>query len=487
MNRLRTFSNSWSSWRSFSESSAVEEIVNDSLLDDNDDDDELWGVEEELKEGEGGEGGLALEIWRSGAWRVYPVLFFLMLSYSIILPLLPQLCTNEFASSSAGKALKCEDFVAEEAPLSCKDAHGACVSYQAAWQFVNNSIICAAVIPLLGAASDRKGRKPILIISTLLAGSPPFLLLFSGKFKVLYPVISLATGLGPLGTCLAITSDLIQKKNRSQAMSIVLGNIFLSITIGPLFVHFLTARGITLAACTLSASSLLLACSTVPESLQTHDSKRAVKVKGILKRSWSIKALFRARTFVLIASISFIGSMTSEGSQEVSAQFLQIVNGFSIADQANLLVAIGLVGLFTQFLLTPMLLSRVGPKSEKFVIVIVNFFLVFVNLAIAFFSKNKLLASTLISAGFAGMISFTVATGILSKAVSVRHQGLVTGVISGIRQQAYGIGSVLYALIFGACADYFPGAPFVFSAILMVFSGLLAFFLDNQSIDIDDL
>ena len=33
------------------------------------------------------------------------------------------------------------------------------------------------------------------------------------------------------------------------------------------------------------------------------------------------------------------------------------------------------------------------------------------------------------------MISFTVATGILSKAVSVRHQGLVTGVISGIRQQ----------------------------------------------------
>ena len=103
MNRLRTFSNSWSSWRSFSESSAVEEIVNDSLLDDNDDDDELWGVEEELKEGEGGEGGLALEIWRSGAWRVYPVLFFLMLSYSIILPLLPQLCTNEFASSSAGK------------------------------------------------------------------------------------------------------------------------------------------------------------------------------------------------------------------------------------------------------------------------------------------------------------------------------------------------------------------------------------------------
>lgn len=106
MNRLRTFSNSWSSWRSFSESSAVEESVNDSFLDDNDDDDdELWGVKEELKEGEGeGEGvGLAFEIWRSGAWRVYPVLFFLMLSYSIILPLLPQLCTNEFASSSAGK------------------------------------------------------------------------------------------------------------------------------------------------------------------------------------------------------------------------------------------------------------------------------------------------------------------------------------------------------------------------------------------------
>ncbi len=93
-----------------------------------------------------------------------------------------------------------------------------------------------------------------------------------------------------------------------------------------------------------------------------------------------------------------------------------------------------------------------------------------------------------------GRQSFSVSTGMLSKAVSERHQGLVTGVISGVRAQAYGVGPLVYALIFRLFSaedshlPRFPGAPFVLSAAMMLLAAGLALLLptDEAAIHIDD-
>jgi len=82
----------------------------------------------------------------------------------------------------------------------------------------------------------------------------------------------------------------------------------------------------------------------------------------------------------------------------------------------------------------------------------------------------------------------------LSKAVSERHQGLVTGVISGLRAQAYGVGPLVYACLFRLFSStenklpYFPGAPFAFSAVMMLLASILALLLGNDEavIDIED-
>mmetsp|Transcript_14597 Transcript_14597/g.41660 ORF Transcript_14597/g.41660 Transcript_14597/m.41660 type:complete len:200 (+) Transcript_14597:522-1121(+) len=83
------------------------------------------------------------------------------------------------------------------------------------------------------------------------------------------------------------------------------------------------------------------------------------------------------------------------------------------------------------------------------------------------------------------LVPFTISAGILSKAVSARHQGMVAGVIGGVRAQAYGLGPVIYASIFrvftqtGSNLPYLPGASYLFSAVMMALCSLLALFLDS--------
>merc|ERR1711990_480021 len=93
-----------------------------------------------------------------------------------------------------------------------------------------------------------------------------------------------------------------------------------------------------------------------------------------MKRSKSLKQiakLGKSRFFVLMSMIAIIGSFTSEGTMEISAQFFQLVSGFTIADQASLLTVVGVAGLLIQFVLLPLLMSRVQ-KQEKYLVVATN-------------------------------------------------------------------------------------------------------------------
>mmetsp|Transcript_38447 Transcript_38447/g.82620 ORF Transcript_38447/g.82620 Transcript_38447/m.82620 type:complete len:511 (+) Transcript_38447:82-1614(+) len=461
-------------------------------------------------EGEASLGGLAREVVRSGAWRMLPLLLILGICWSMILPAMPNYCTNFFASTSAAKPLRCEDFLVAEAPPPCVDAHWQCVQYQSLWQLLINSVLVFTLAPVFGKLSDRYGRKFFLLLGTLLAALPVYAFYLMtkgyGNYLVTYPFMSLGTAFGPLGPALAYVSDLVSKKYRTQALSMLLGELFLGVIFGPPLSKLWREETSAILACVCATLAIVYAL-TVPESLREDkrekrhgndgDGVGGVPAEFPMIRTKSLKqvmSLARSKFFALMAVIACIGSMTSEGSQEISAQYLQLVNGFTPDDQANLITIIGVMGLLTQFVLVPLLLSWVPPRKEKYLIAGTNFLLIFVNLGIAFFAANKSVAICLLSVGFISILSFSVSTGMLSKAVSERHQGLVTGVISGLRAQAYGVGPLVYACLFRLFSStenklpYFPGAPFAFSAVMMLLASILALLLGNDEavIDIED-
>ena len=224
--------------------------------------------------------------------------------------------------------------------------------------------------------------------------------------------MSLGTAFGPLGPALAYVSDCVCKKYRTQALSMLLGELFLGVIFGPPLSRLWRGETAAMLAC-VGATLAIAYAATVPESLPETRRERkqrgnAASLAGApVTRTKSLRqvvSLARSRFFALMAAIACIGSMTSEGSQEISAQYLQLVNGFTADDQAHLITIIGVSGLLVQFVLVPVLLSWVPPRREKFLIAGANFFLIFVNLGIAFFAANKSLAILLLSLGFISIL-----------------------------------------------------------------------------------
>ena len=527
--RLQTFrktlSKSWlSSASSFDDSTSVLDeslLLADSQLDlsrkddDDDDDDDRPTI-----------AGLCEELYSSGAWRVLPLLLLTGISLSIILPDLPSFCSNYFASKTGGRAIDCSGGEGTQAK-ECVDAHWQCVSFQSWILFLNNSVITFFFGPLLGKLSDTYGRRPFLVFGSFCGALPAFgfyLMSFGyTSYVAIYPFISLGTAFGNFGVSLAYVSDLVCLKYRTQALSIVLAELFLGVIFGPWLMALGDTRTRAMIAAAVAATNIFYSVC-IPESLRKplqSQSKRSLK--SLFEDFCS---LFKSRFFCLMAVIATIGSMVSEGQQDISAQYLQLVSGFTPKDQANLISVVGVAGLIVQLILVPLALKLVqrrwvgtgndslslsAPASdsslslslslslcvclficlrEHLIISVTNAILVAVNILICFFSKEKPAAIFLTSLTFLGMLSFTVAAGLISKAVTSEHQGFVTGVIGGLRAQAYGLAPPLYSIIFraftqtGSAFPYFPGATYIFSAALMTVTATVALFLDSDNIGV---
>lgn len=444
---------------------------------------------------------------RGKAWRVIPLLFIIGIAFSMILPALPSACTQYYAKrNNHGKDVKCEDFMLDTLPPSCQNAHWQCIEYQSIWLFLNNSIMSFFLAPIFGKLSDTYGRKKFLILGTALCALPVYSFYGTyygyGNYLYAYPLLTLGMSFGPLSASLAYVSDSVQRKYRTQALGMVLGEFFFGIIIGPPLSKFSDQKTNAFIAC-IFATGALVYSMTIPESLKPKTKQfSAASTSAASHKSWrelasELTKLSNSKFFVLMSIIAIIGSFTSEGSMEITSQYLQLTSGFTTEDQANLLTMVGLSGLIIQFFLLPQLMSIPIIKThEKVLIACTNLLLVFTNVGMAFVGEHKALAVTLQAVSYLGIMSFTVSTGMLSKAVSENHQGLVTGVISGLRSQACGIGPVVYSKIFKAFTStsaaggdklpYMPGAPYLLSAFLMFLSAILATQMEsNPHIPID--
>lgn len=92
--------------------------------------------------------------------------------FATVIPSLPTLFTNYFASKAAGHALDCETFPAGKQPPPCVDAHSTVVQWSSWTSLVSNTFLTFLCAPLVGDLSDTLGRKPFLIAAFVLATLP---------------------------------------------------------------------------------------------------------------------------------------------------------------------------------------------------------------------------------------------------------------------------------------------------------------------------
>lgn len=341
--------------------------------------------------------------------------------------------------------------------------------------FAGMQFLCA---PLLGALSDRFGRRPVLLLALLGFSADYFLMaiaptlgwlfaarLVSGVFGATYPAAT------------AAMADISSPEQRAANFGLVGASIGLGFVVGPAFggllgeygtrLPFLASGVLTLAAC-------LYGYVTFPEPLapehrRPFSLKRANPVGNLAALSAypSILGAFAALFCIQLASQSYASVWSFFAIETVGWTPLAV--GLSATAYGVMMAAV-------QGGLTGRAVARFGETR----IICVSLVLGIVSYGfISQASTGAMIYGGVIIGGFAGM-AFPTIQAMMSRQAPPNAQGELQGAVTSAYSLSAIIGPVLMTQLFSAYADetglYFPGAPFL-AAALLIGGALLIFTL----------
>lgn len=437
-------------------------------------------------------------LWTTKTWKLLVLIFFQLVGQLLLLPILPQMMTDDFASRRAGHAMHCEEYEPKEAPASCQDAHADVVQYSTISGFFQNAIFSIIVSPALGAWSDIHGRKPVLMLSQALSIIPIGVVILHVKGIVhlywIYVVQSFTQSVSLIAPSLAYMSDLIDPQNRAAAFGLILASFSIAILIGPPIGAALdpsTVPWVTMGVLvvTLAATYIFL-----PESVQQEESSRAkdeaaiqeehstgIKSMRMFRATWKAVSILKRNTlFVKLTVILMLSAVVGEGLQDILIQYLQIKMGFTSKDVSQMFMLLGLGALIVQGVLLQLFLKLLGEARLLGLGLIMST----CQQAMLLFATQKWHALTAIFLGSFTSVSFPTISSIKANNSQEHEQGSVQGALYGARAIASGIGPLVFAYLFkiftvsDSSLAFFPGAPFVLGFFLMVMTTALAWTLD---------
>lgn len=332
--------------------------------------------------------------------------------------------------------------------------------------------------PILGALSDRFGRRPVLLM-----GFCGFAFSFLGTALAteLWMLLAVRVVSGALQANVAVANayvaDITPPEQRSARYGLLGAMFGLGFIIGPVSGGLLGAIDVHLpffVAGSLALLNLLYGYFVLPESLPA-DRRRPF--------SW--------RSANPIASLKHLAELKNVGGLVVViglanlAQFILHTSwvlfttfrfGWTSIDNGTSLLAVGVASVFVQGFLMKRLLARLGPaKLARYGLVSGSIAYLLWALAPAGWMMYVVIAFNLLGFAVAPAIQ-----GIVSTAADPRTQGQSMGAVASLGSLAAVVAPMIGAPLLGLVShlpsnDWRVGAPFFFCAALMAVSTVLAF------------
>lgn len=214
--------------------------------------------------------------------------------------------------------------------------------------------------PLLGEASDRYGRRPVLIFS--LAGTVvSFVMLAMAQSIAMLFLARIVDGLsgGNISTARAYVADITEPKDRSRAYGIIGAAFGLGFILGPALSGLLAPVSYTApiwAAAGITAVAMLLALVWLPETVH-----RTTAAPGRLFHSLGVMLLRPQVRRVLI--IDFVYWLAFAVFQTTFALFVARRFGFDAGQTGYYFAAFGVLGAVVQGALIRPIVARLGDKA----------------------------------------------------------------------------------------------------------------------------
>lgn len=332
---------------------------------------------------------------------------------------------------------------------------------------------------VLGGLSDRYGRRPVLLISLLglgidyifLAFAPTMFWLFVGR------IIAGISG-ASFTTASAYIADISEPEKRAQNFGMVGAAFGIGFILGPLIgglfadfgsrVPFLIAAG-------LSLLNAVYGYFVLPESL-SQENRRAFDWKRANPIGTFIN-LKRHKEIIWLIVAVFLLNIAGQSPESTWTYYTILKFDWSTKMVGASLAFIGLSIAIVQGGLIRIIVPKLGQKKSVylgFLFSLIGYIL------FAFANQGWMMFAFMVPFALGG-IAMPAIQGIISNRVPANEQGEMQGAITSLISVTSIIGPVLMTELFYSFTQnnsslYFPGAPFMMSAILVTISLAIAMF-----------
>lgn len=384
---------------------------------------------------------------------IFVTLVIAMMGIGLIIPVLPGLIT-QFQGGA----------VAESSHV-----YGWMVGLFALMQFIGS--------PILGALSDRFGRRRVILIAlagstvdyVMMALAPTLAWMFAARM-----IAGLTAGV--LATTNAYVVDVTPPEKRAQAFGLVGAAFGLGFIIGPAIGGLLGQYGLRvpfMVAAGLSALNWLYGLFILPESLAPENRREFT-----WQRANPIGSLLELRRFPVVLGLTetyFLISVAQTMLQSVWVLYMGYRYAWSTAQVGLSLTLVGITSILVQAGLVQHLIARLGETRS-----------VVVGLGIAIasqlgygFSTQGWMIYAIIVIGSVGGVSGPALQSYITRHVPANEQGAVQGALAALTSVAGVVGPPLAAWTFGWGIDpasrwHIPGIPFFESAAVIALALVLA-------------
>ncbi|KAK3755605.1 hypothetical protein QZH41_017599 [Actinostola sp. cb2023] len=376
--------------------------------------------------------------------------------------------------------------------------------------------------PLIGALSDVWGRKSFLLLTVFFTCSPIPLLRFnpwwffamisvSGIFSVTFSIV------------FAYVADCTDENERSTAYGLVSATFAASLIISPALGAFLgntyNDNIVVALATAVAALDILFILVAVPESLP----ERIRPASWGAPISWeqadpfaSLRKVGQDPTVLLLSLTVFLSYLPEAGQYSCMFLYLKQVIHFSSEDVATFIAVLGILSVIAQTLVLTCLKKSIGLKNA----VLVGLIFQLLQLSWYGLGTQRWMMWAAGSLASIAMITYPAISALVSCNAESDQQGVVQGIITGIRGLCNGIGPAmfgftfylfhvnlddmpttpppatpsnhttmedpfnkvtLFTILIMTCENMVMGAPFLFGAGSVILALLLAFFIPENA------
>jgi DHA1 family tetracycline resistance protein-like MFS transporter len=371
-----------------------------------------------------------------------------VLALGLMIPVLPKLVLSFMGGDTAGAA----------------KVFGLFATVWGAMQF-----ICS---PLLGAMSDRLGRRPIILISCLglgldyifMAMAPSLTLLFVGR------VISGITA-ATITTSFAYIADVTPHENRARAFGIVGIAFSVGFILGPAAGGLLGSVDPRLPFWASAAACLANAAFgwfVLPESLPTE--RRMPFAWARANPIGSFRLLSRHLQLIGLAAAGFLGQFAHQVLPSIFVLYAGYRYGYGESMVGLTLGFVGVCSGIVQGLLIGPAVKHFGERAT----LVIGLLAGALGMAIYGLAPTGPLFWIGIPVMALWGLSGPATMAIMSRLVSPSEQGQLSGANTSLGSIAGLVAPGVFALSFAHSLRDLPGAPFLLAAATLLVAGIIA-------------